>query len=88
MNNSYLPRMNNVGYNQMMVLQEKNEYCKLMSKQIKKKRLKLEERLLEVYQKMLYTDRNFSREEKLHNLKLLKEYLNLLRIRKIVLLQI
>ena len=39
MNNSYLPRMNNVGYQQIMVLQEKNEYWKLMSKQIEKKRL-------------------------------------------------
>lgn len=87
MNNSYLSRMNNVGYNQML-LQVKSEYCKLMSKQIRRKILKLEEEMREVYQQILTIVKRLIEKENFHSLNLLKKYLNLLRIRKIVLLQI
>ena len=87
MNNSYLSRMNNVGYNQML-LQVKREYCKLMSKQIQRKILKLEEEMRDVYQQILTIVKCLIEKEIFHSLNLLKKYLNLLRIRKIVLLQI
>ena len=58
-----------------------------MSEQIQKKILKLEEEMREVYQQILTIVKRLIEKENFHSLNLLKKYLNLLRIRKIVLLQ-
>lgn len=85
MNNSYFSRMNNVGYNQLFMLLGNNQKFKLMRMQIK--RLNMLNNIISLYQVQnnLIVDFN---QRKIHNLNLLRENLNLLRIRKVVLLQI
>jgi len=85
MKGSYLPGVQNVRNNQMM-LNDKNEYQELMYKQNKKKRLKLRRFVLKDYplKRGIFLNKN----KIFHSFKLLKVYLNLLRIRKLVLLQI
>lgn len=87
MNNTYLSRMNNVQNNKMMRTQNNNQKFKLMRMQIKNKRLDLERKIFGKGQinNNLGISQNI---EKIHNLNLLKEYLNLLRIRGFMLLQI